>query len=168
MNYPDWIRNFLWLQTSRLQMRKPAQAIQKTNAWLIIFDARDPLQLQTAQLLKTQLYPKICRCIAYEPSRVEDWFIPLWLSQLDIRWQAPSNVKGVVADNHYAYVVQLSSDPHPCMKSLELLAPVNYRVAINADKELPHYHLICRWSDSCSAADASKRIVNQVEKYISL
>ena len=168
MNYPDWIRNFLWLQTYRLQMKKPATAVQKTSAWLIIFDARDPLQLQTAQLLKTQIYPRVCRCVAFEPERVEDWFIPLWLSQMDMRWQAPSNVKGVVADNHYAYLIQLGSDPHPCMKSLELQAPVTYRVAINPVKELPIYHLTCRWTEACNAAEASRRIVNQIEKYIRL
>lgn len=168
MNYPDWIRNFLWTQTYRLQLRKPAFAVQKTNAWLIMFDARDSFQIQTAQLLKTQIYPRVCRCIAYEPERVEDWFIPLWQSQLDMRWQAPSNVKGVVGDNHYAYLLQLSPNPHPSMKSLELLAPVFYRVAINPDNELPHYQLTCRWKEACSAAESSKRIVNQIETYIRL
>jgi hypothetical protein len=168
MKYPDWIRNFLWMQTYHLQMKKPALAIQKTSAWLIIFDARDAHQLQTAQLLKTQIYPRVCRCIAFEPERVEEWFIPLWESQLDMRWQAPPNVKGVVADNHYAYLIQLCPEPHPSMKSLEILAPVTYRVAINPAKELPLYHLTCRWTEACSAAEASKRIVNQIEKYIRL
>jgi len=168
MKYPDWIRHFLWVQTYRLQTRKPALAVQKTNAWLIFFDARDPHQLQAAQLLKTQIYPRVCRCIAYEPERVEDWFIPMWHSQLDLRWQAPANAKGVVVDNHYAYLIQLSPDPHPSMKSLELLAPVTYRVAINPVKELPHYQLTCRWTEACSAAEASQRIVNYIEKYIRL
>jgi len=168
MKYPDWIRNFLWLQTYRLQTRKPATAVQRTHAWLIFCDARDPVQLQTAQLLKTQIYPHVCRCIAYEPERVEDWFIPLWHSQLDIRFQAPSNVKGVVVDNHYAYLVQLSPDPHPSIRSLEMLAPVTYRVAINPVNELPHYHLSCKWSVAYNAGEASNRILNQIEKYIPL
>lgn len=166
MKFPDWIRNFLWLQTHRLQLRRPAVAIQKTSAWLILFDARDPFQLQTAQLLKTQVYPRVCRCVAFEPERVEDWFIPIWESQLDLRWQAPSNVKGVICDNHYAYLIQLCPNPHPSMQSLELLAPVTYRISVNPVKDHPHHQLTCRWTESCNAPEASKRIVKQIETYI--
>ena len=168
MKAPNWLRQFLWGQTYRLQSRKPAVAVQKTSAWLILLDGRDAIQMQTAQLLKTQVYPRVCRCVTFEPDRVEEWFIPLWQSQLDLRFQSPPNVRGVVGDNHYAFVVQLIPEPHPAMLSLELLAPATYRIGVNSAVDSPYHQLTCRWTGVCDAPEASRRIVSHIEQFIGL
>jgi hypothetical protein len=164
MNLPLFIRRKLFARSYQRRLKNLQVNAQPTAHWLVLFDGRDAVQREMAQLIQQQRRPLLSRCIGYE-STLEGFemhrfekksLFPDLLPPLETQEMAQSLA--------YDFVLQLSSNPEPPLQYLAALVAAQQRIALNPSKNNDLYSVELSW-ESCDAPTAVQRLFNQLKMY---
>jgi hypothetical protein len=165
MNLPLFIRRILFARSyqRRLAQLQP-NGLPTTAHWLVLFDGRDPLQCDMAQLIQQQRHPMMSRCIGYESTFEGAEIYSFDKKSLFPDLRPPLDIQTTAQSVNYNFVLQLSPNPEPPLQYLAALVAAEQRIALNPSKNNDLYSVELSW-EACDAPTAVQRLFNQLKTY---
>ncbi len=164
MNLPIFIRRKLFARSYQRRLKHLQANSLPTAHWLVLFDGRDPVQSEMAQLIQQQRHPLLTRCIGYESVLDGHEMYVFNKKTLFPDLRPPIDIQTVAQSLAYDFVLQLAPNPEPPLQYLAALVAAEQRIALNPSKNNDLYSVELSW-DPCDAPTAVQRLFNQLKTY---
>ena len=164
MNLPLFIRRKMFARSYQRRLKHLQVNSLPTAHWLVLFDGRDPVQVQMAQLIQQQRHPLLSMCIGYESGLIGTEMHTFDKKSLLSDLRPPLAIQEKSQELAYDFVLQISPKPEPCLQYLAALVAAEQRIAINPLKNNDLYSVELSW-EPCDAPTAVQRLFNQLKTY---
>lgn len=167
LKLPLFVRKALWRAAfKRVKSAAPTYEHSHGRKWLILFDERDAVERETAQLIRAQHAPFPAQLLGYYRSEKEVELVEgrINATHLDHRLLPNETLLKQIAADAFEFVIQLSPEPALPMQYIAALAPATQRIAVNLKENNDLYCLELKWQ-ACDAATASQRFFGQLKTY---
>lgn len=167
ISLPLFIRKSLWKSAyKKLNPAIPSGQHEHGRKWLILFDERETVERETAELILAQHAPYPSQLLGYYQAEKKAVPVEGRIDQahLDHRMLPSETLLSQVAAGAFEFVIQLSPEPSLPMRYIAALAPAMHRIAVNLKENDELYDLELKWPE-CDATTASQRFFGQLKTY---